>query len=596
MPMLINRLFRASRLFARGYRKYKKQIVALSALGVLSGILEGVGVNAIIPLFSFISNSGAEGTDLISRGIAAFFRFIHLPFTLKYLLILMVVLFLVKALMVIIFGYINVKITTGYEKDTRSELLSKTLKADWPYLLDQKIGYLEQALVTDVARASALLRHLAGTILLVTNVLMYVVVALNISPLITLVTVVIGAVLFYLFKPMFYKARKISEEQAQVTKKVANLVNENMIGIKTIKAAGEEKHVQNRANDYFENLRETSVRVNFLSNTNNALIEPIGIIFIVILFAISYKLPAFSFASFAVIIYLIQKIFSYLQVAQNRLQTVAELVPYLANIIRYQDRAAEQLEIDTGKQPFDFRSQLEFRDVGFHYADNAPVLQRISFKIGKGEMLGLIGPSGAGKTTLVDLLLRLLKPQSGAIVLDGKNVEEISLKSWREAIGYVSQDIFLLNDTIENNIKFYEDIPQARLIEAAKMANIFDFIKESPQGFDTLVGERGMMLSGGQRQRIILARVLARKPQLLILDEATSAIDTESEFLIQAAIEKLKGKVTVLTIAHRLSTVVNSDRIMVLSEGRIVEEGEPKKLLQDKSSYFSKIYNLRGAA
>lgn len=592
--MTIDRITSAIKLFRQGYGEYKRQIIILGVLGFFSGLLEGIGVNAIIPLFSFVSDGQDRGADFISRTIESFFNFFNIGYNLKYLLIFISVLFILKAVMLIIFNYINVKITSDYERKTRSDLFRDTMLADWPYLLRQKIGYLEQVLVTDISRSSALLRHLSGVILLATNLLMYAVIALNISVLITLLTLFIGCALFLFFKPMFYKARVIAQHQANVTKEVAHLVNENMIGAKTVKAARAEKSVLKKASEHFDKLQETAIRANFVSSVNYALVEPAGILFIVAIFAISYKLPSFSFASFAVIIYLIQRIFSHLQTAQNRLQTISELVPYLGVTIKYKQDAASHRETDAGTRDFQFNEKLEFKNVGFSYSREKEMLAGVNFSIEKGKMAGLIGPSGAGKTTLVDLILRLFKPDSGTIALDNTPVSEISLGEWREKIGYVSQDIFLLNDTIANNIKFYnEAISESDLTEAAKIANIYDFVQEQPEKFETIVGERGLLLSGGQRQRIILARTLARKPEILVLDEATSALDNESEVLIQKAIENLKGKITVLVIAHRISTVTNADKLIVLDKGKITEQGTPEELLKNKGSYFYKMYNIR---
>jgi ABC-type multidrug transport system fused ATPase/permease subunit len=206
----------------------------------------------------------------------------------------------------------------------------------------------------------------------------------------------------------------------------------------------------------------------------------------------------------------------------------------------------------------------------------------------------LIGPSGSGKTTIADLLLRLFKPDSGQITIDGKDINKLDLVEWRRNIGYVSQDIFLMNGTIADNIRFYDDsIGDEAIAKAAKMANIDSFIESCPDKYNTVIGERGVMLSAGQRQRIIIARVLGRNPKLLILDEATSALDNESEIQIQKVIEGLRGKLTVLVIAHRLSTIINSDKLIVLENGNIKEEGKPEDLLRDKDSYFYKVYNIR---
>ena len=242
---------------------------------------------------------------------------------------------------------------------------------------------------------------------------------------------------------------------------------------------------------------------------------------------------------------------------------------------------------------FLFKKSFEFRDVSFGYSADQPVLQNISFEVRKGEMVGIIGPSGVGKTTLVDLILRLFSPQAGTILLDGKDIAAIKLDSWRKNIGYVAQDIFLMNDSVGNNIKFYdESMTDKQIAEAARQADLYEFIQSLPEKFETIVGERGLRLSAGQRQRIVIARILARKPELLILDEATSALDNESEAQIQAVIKKLKGRVTVFAIAHRLSTVMDSDKLMVLEGGRLVEQGEPQKLMADKNSYFFRSYEI----
>jgi ABC-type multidrug transport system fused ATPase/permease subunit len=190
--------------------------------------------------------------------------------------------------------------------------------------------------------------------------------------------------------------------------------------------------------------------------------------------------------------------------------------------------------------------------------------------------------------------LRLFIPNSGIITVDDKDIRDISLTEWRKHIGYVSQDMFLINDTFANNITFYNDaVTHEDMIEAAKKANIYDFIMSKPEGFETIIGERGVQISTGQRQRLVIARILATKPKLLILDEATSALDNESELLIQKVIEKLKGTLTVIVVAHRLSTLANTHRIIVLNDGQVAEEGSPETLLGNPSSYFSKMMNMR---
>ena len=261
--------------------------------------------------------------------------------------------------------------------------------------------------------------------------------------------------------------------------------------------------------------------------------------------------------------------------------------------MNYEDDALLNTETDEGKSPFNFEKTLQFKDVKFSYDGGKEVLRGLNFSVTRGESIGLVGPSGVGKTTVVDLVLRLFKPTEGEILVDSKNISEIKLSDWRNHIGYISQDIFLLNDTISNNIRFYDrGLSESAIAEAAKLAEISDFVKAQPKGMDTMVGERGTMLSVGQRQRIAIARVLARDPKILILDEATSALDNETEKEIQKVIEKLKGRVTTIMIAHRLSTVMQADKLLVLDDGKVKEEGSPEDLLKDDSSYFAKLYRV----
>jgi ATP-binding cassette subfamily C protein len=591
--MISNRLTTVIQLARQAFGPYKLQIVALAALGFISGILEGVGINALIPLFSVIVG-GQSADDKISQFIMKSFHFFDVTVSVRYLLIFVILLFIGRAIALVVTNYIKIKITADFEEKTRNNLFKKTLQAGWPYLLRQKVGYLDTIIMTDVSYSASLLEQLSSIVMAVASLVMYTLVAINISFYTTLTAFILGGILFLIFKPFVYRSRVIAHEASALNKQVAHHINENITGMKTLKAAAVEGVVVDAGAGYFQKLKTLKVRLALLKHTTGAFLEPVGLIFICAIFAVSYKLPGFNFAALAAIVYLIQRIFTYLQQLQAYAHVVNEQVPYLRAVLDYETQAMQSREPTGGKQPFNFTQLLAFKKVDFSYLPEKTILQNISFAIKKGEMVGLIGPSGGGKTTVVDLLLRLFVPTGGEILLDDKNVNSISLTQWRSHIGYVSQDMFLINDTVANNIKFYDkNITNADVERAAKMANCAEFIKALPERFNTIIGERGLMLSAGQRQRIVIARVLAKKPQLLVLDEATSALDNESEAQIQQVIEKLKGGMTVFVIAHRLSTVLNADRLLVLENGRITEEGTPAELLRDKQSYFTKVYKLR---
>lgn len=589
-----SRIIKIIKLSRQAYGGYKWQIIILTVLGFFSGILEGIGANALIPLFSFFIEGGDQGSDPISKFLKSGFAYFNIDFSLKQILIFICLLFIFKAIVLIICSYISIRISTDYEEKTKSNLFENNLKASWPYLLNQKLGHLETVIVTDVRYSTVLFRQISMTIMILTSLLMYVVIAINISFSITLTTLALGGILFLLLKPLIYRTRVIAKKAEKLNKEISHLVNENIIGAKTIKTMFVADKVIKSGRKYFNLFKSYQIKIFLLKDATGYLLQPISLIFICAVFAFSYKTSNFSLPALIAIIYLIQRIFQYIQQLQANLHAVNEAVPYLKNVLSYKEKAVKNKEEKGGIGHFNFNKVLEFRNIKFLYNKDREILTDISFNIKKGEMVGLIGPSGAGKTTIADLILRLLTPASGKILLDKKNIADINIKEWRKNIGYVSQDIFLMNDTIANNIKFYNNsITDKEAEEAAKMANIYDFIASCPDKMDTVIGERGVKLSGGERQRIIIARVLAHKPEFLIFDEATSSLDNESEMKIQKVIENLKGKITVLAIAHRLSTVVNSDRLLVLEKGRIIEQGQPDELLKDKKSYFSKLYNLR---
>lgn len=594
MDIASKKLELTSKVIRKAFKGYKGKFTLIILLGFLGGLSGGVGIGAVIPLFSVFTGQSLGGADIITKTIEKFFHFFHLPFTLSYLTALIAFLFIFKGLVQFFAKYVNGKTMAEYEERLRSDLFNKTLNSSWPFLLNQKTGFLERILMNDILVSAKAITILTSIILLGTSLIMYAFIAFNISAVITLLTIALGAMLFFIFKPLYHKSRKIARDLANTEKITVHHLNESVQSSKAIKISGVENQVEEKIKGYFEKLKNMRIRAAFYASSVGPAFEPVSLIFIVVLFVFYHRSPGFNLVSFAAVIYLVQKMFSFIELSQGNIQQLGDMIPYLQSVIDYRGLASSNKEIAGGLLAFNFNKELVFDNVEFSYENREAVLSSLNFTIKKGEMIGLIGSSGAGKTTVADLLLRLFRPNSGKILFDGVNAEEIDMKKWRGKIGYVSQDVFLLNDTIENNIRFFDgSVSKENIIKAVQTANAYDFIKNLPDGLDTIIGERGVKLSAGQRQRIALARVLARDPEILILDEATSALDNESELSVQKAIEGLKGKVTVLAIAHRLSTVMNSDRLLVLENGRILEQGSPRELLKNEDSHFYKIYNIR---
>ncbi len=587
--------FRIGSLFIEAFHEQKWRVAVLVFLSFFSGALGGVGVTAIIPLFSFVQDGQPGGGGMALQFFQGLFSFLGIPYTLFYLVILIISLFSLKAVVLFVVNYIAADTVMEFEKRTSRRLFAQTFGADWSYLSTHKLGYLDQMLTTYISRSSAPLFYFGGAIVVIANLLVYAFLAFNISVVVTLVALAGGLLAALSFKPFFRRNARLSHELSSLIKEFAHFANESVLGMKTIKAMSLEKPVVQKANLFFYRTKWLNIQAVVVRNITNVIVEPLSVVFILGVFLYFLLIQnTINVASLAVIVYAIHRIFSQAQSVQADLHAVISSLPFLETILHYGEEIGNHEEYDSGTEPFQFQNQLEFEDVHFSYPSHSPsVLHDVRFSIKKGECIGLIGPSGAGKTTVVDLLLRLYLPTKGKILLDGILSSRIRMSEWRRNIGYVSQETFLLNDTVENNIRFYSDtITTEDIKEAARMANIFDVIDALPEKFNTVVGERGVRFSGGQRQRIVLARVLARKPQVLILDEATSALDNESEALVQKSIEGLKGKVTVLVIAHRLSTVMASDTLLAFDQGTVIERGTPEKLLKDKDSYFFKAYNV----
>lgn len=574
------------------FEKYRWYIAALALLGFMSALLDSIAINAAIPMLSFLLNGTA--TDFISRAVESVFNFVHIPFSFRYLMLFIIVLYLVRALSSVLFGYIRGWIVADFINSKTREMLSYMFGASWSYLLRQRLGYVQGTLTRDIQACGNMLEGMAQVIQSVTGLIMYIGVALTISPLMTFVTLCGGATLVFIIRPFMHGMHRHGSSIATTEKEVTHFLGEHVMGMKIVKASAAEDAAFSYSTVLLDRLRLLSVKVALIRALSGSLFQPFALIFIIGLFAVTYHSPSFSFISFAAVLYLIQKIFTYLESGNTALNGVITQIPYARNIERFKTQLAlHREEIAQGSSPFSFEKEIEFKGVSLNYGRDVRALNSVSLCIKRGTTVALIGPSGAGKTSMADLLLRLFEPTEGTILLDGAPLSDIGLDEWRRHTGYVAQDVFLLNDTIEQNIRFYRpELTRAQIEEAAKQANLYEFISGLKDGFDTMVGDRGVLLSGGQRQRVALARALARAPELLILDEATSALDTESERLIQEAIQNVHGKITIVIIAHRLSTVENADKIVVLVEGGVVEEGSPEALHQNPASYLSRMQEL----
>jgi len=310
---------RAVRLSWQLVKKYKLQITILGGLGFLSGLLESLGINALIPLFSFALGQANSANDIISRTLRDAFTFFHIGFGVRHLLILISLLFILKALVLLLFTYVTIKIISTAEEEGRTKLFSTILKANWTYLLRQKLGHLETVLMTNLRFSTQIIGHISGVIIMCSTLVVYTVFAFSISYQVTLATLVFGAILFFILKPLSRRVRIVAAQSEKVVRKAAHLINENVLGMKTVKTMTVGPEISKLGKEYFMDINRIQVKSAIYHALNPALMQPISLIFICLVFAFSYKSPNFNFASLVAVAYLIKQMFANIEQLQSKL-------------------------------------------------------------------------------------------------------------------------------------------------------------------------------------------------------------------------------------------------------------------------------------
>jgi len=483
-------------------------------------------------------------------------------------------------------------------RDLRNAVYRHLVKLPLGYFTRMKSGQILSRIINDTAETRVVLTHLmTHSLRSVALVVSYLAFLVGISWKLTLISLFVVPLLIAAMQPMLRKLRKGARRRGAVHGEMTSVVQETVGGIRLVKSFGAERYEERRFLEASGSYANSTVKLTRLAYLAPPLTEAVGTIMALFLLWIGAQEVllhrTMSGADLIAFLMFVLRLLSPLK-QLSQVPTLAQ--SSLASAERLFDvlDAPAETQLDKGRvAPATFERDVEFERVSFAY-DGEAVLQNVSFTAPKGSVVALVGASGAGKTTLVDLIPRFYEPDRGRIAIDGVDTREIRLDALRALMGIVGQDTVLFNDTVRNNIAYGapEQYPVDRIEEAARAANAHDFITELPDGYDTLLGERGTRLSGGQRQRIAIARALLHDPPILILDEATSALDTESERLVQEAIERLLEGRTVFVIAHRLSTIVHADIILVMDKGVVVERGTHTELMEKKGVY-NRLYSLQ---
>lgn len=491
---------------------------------------------------------------------------------------------------------------TKIETDMRRDLFSHLQKLSFSYYDNTKVGSLMSRMTNDLFEVTEFAHHCPEEFFIagIKIVCAFILLCTMSVPL----TLIIFAIVPVMIITLMYFRRRMKKNFSDSKKHIGELnsqIEDSLLGIRVVKSFAREeleKSKFEKGNVKYLDLKTERYKImgGFMSSTR--LCDGIMYIVVVAVGALFMLLPESNPARISIADYT-----AYLMFVTTLLTSIRRIVEFaeqfqlgMSGIERFNevmDTEPDIADAKDAKELENVRGEVEFADVSFHYeSENRNVLTHLNLKVSPGESIALVGPSGGGKTTLCSLIPRFYEVSSGKILIDGNDIKDVTLRSLRNNIGVVQQDVYLFSGSVKDNISYGKiDATEEEIIEAARLAGAHDFITSLPDGYDTYVGERGVKLSGGQKQRISIARLFLKNPPILILDEATSALDNESEKLVQESLEKLAKGRTTFTIAHRLTTIKNADRILVLTENGIEESGTHVSLMA-KGGIYSELYKL----
>jgi len=568
-----------------------KKLYILLLLFLFGGLSESIGISMLLPVLNVDKAASDQGQ--YTKTIYNFLESIGINVSLFSLIILLLIAFLFKGAFVFLQKTLASYIRFSLIKDIRIDFCNKYKGMKYSYYTNTSIGYLNNIITTEIGRGVGALNRYTVVIGSLIFILIYITFAVIINYKMTFVVLFLSLLLFTLMRSLSRLSKKISLLVSETNAQVQSLLIQTIYNYKYIKATDSFTHIFKQL---FAKINKNYIyqfKSVVLTSIPSSIIEPISVLFIsgLVLYYVGFQ--GKTIAEIFVLVIFFYKAFSYIFRFQSDWQKFNASLGGLEVMSKASRILNNNVEKVGKRQIIAFNKAIELRNVNFSYGSKQ-VFFDVNLAIQKNKSIGIVGDSGAGKTTLFDIITGLLTPQSGKIFIDGIDCSKLELSSLRNIIGYVTQEPVIFNDTIANNISFWEcksqEGPCKKMIkDAAILANCDRFINEAEMGYETIIGDKGIKLSGGQRQRIAIARELFKEPEIMIFDEATSALDTESEQLIQQSINSLKGERTVMIIAHRLSTVRNCDYIYVLKEGRIVDEGSFDELYKDKNSIFSKM-------
>jgi ATP-binding cassette subfamily C protein len=558
------------RLFLTLFREYPRRSSVVLLCLVLSVFADGIGISTWLPLITLLMGDGtaAKAPNQFEERVVGALNGLGLEPTLGVLLSIMLFAAILKGALNLLskrqVGYSVAQVAT----DLRISLLQALMVTRWSYYTRQPIGVITAAFSSEADRGSKAYLYSTTIITQLMQTLLYASVALAVSWQATLGAAVAGAIITTSLGSLVRMTRRAGVKQTRVMRRTMGRLTDSLQALKALKAMAREQLVGPLLEKDTGRLNDSLRRIVLGKEMLRAIQEPIMVSFLVLGVYTTVGVMKMPFSEIIVLAVLFQRTLAAIGKAQRQYQSMTAQEPAYWAIREMLDGAAAEAEPALGECEPSLSRSITLRGVDFSYEDDRKVLDGVSLEIPAGQITGLVGASGGGKTTVTDLVVGLVRPDAGEVYIDDQPMAEVDIREWRKRIGYVPQEMFLLNESVARNVTLADpEISTEQVQRALERAGAAEFVAKLPEGAESSVGERGSLLSGGQRQRISIARALVHDPQLLLLDEATAALDPDTEKALWNSLVRLKGEVTILAISHQPGLFAAADRIYRLQDG-----------------------------
>ena len=572
---------------------YRPEFAAIIVvLGGFVAALEGIGLSFIYPIMEVAQSGEAEAEDAIMSAFLSAYELAGIPFTLGFLIIGIAGVMTVRFTSSFLVAWFRVILQKRYERDLRERTFQRALSARIGYFDERGSDDILNAIITETRYSGKVIRSAVQSLETLALALVYLSIMFYIAPMMTVFALGLlgGITVFmrYVIEPAYTAGTRVAE----ANERVQQSVQAGTQGIRDVKLFNLVGEVYDSFEDSIQQYTGSEINLKRNEAALRNFYDLAAALSLFVLIYVGFTFSELTLGALGIFLFAMFRLSPLVSRLNSQVYKVEGNVSHLVRTQEFVDELETREESD-GSRSIDEIGQVQFEDVHFSYDGEEKVLDGLSFEVEKGEFVGFVGQSGAGKSTVVSILARMYRPDRGEVHSEGVPIEEFDLEEWRSRIAFVRQKPFIFNDTLERNVTVgSRDATRREVKQVCEIAKVDEFLNDLPDGYESRLGDDGVRLSGGQRQRVALARALLKDADFLVLDEATSDLDSNLEKEVQTAIESMNREYGIVTIAHRLSTVKNADRIYTLDNGEIVEKGSHEKLLADNGEYAN-LYTIQ---